>query len=98
THLDSVLTLRTIDSILGHLPNCTQGNLTLTNNLRNTLDSFFSSGAVHDGNFTPDQVRFALKRNSIQLTDLCNPYLISYNYFGPAAQSGGGGCKDQSYY
>ncbi|MGN6568088.1 MAG: hypothetical protein ACTHJ0_09055, partial [Flavipsychrobacter sp.] len=97
-HIDSVLTLRTVDSILGHLPNCTQGNLTLTNALRNTLDSLFGAGIVHDGNFTPAQVRYALVRNGIQLTDLCNPYLVSYDYFGPAGQSGGGGCKDPSYY
>src|SRR5579872_189636 len=81
---DSMLCYGQIDTILARLSNCIAGDTVIMSGIRNTLDSLCAAHAMVNGNYTPDQIRFAITRNGVALTDICNPYMVSYSYFPPA--------------
>ncbi len=95
---DSMLCYGQVDSILARLSNCVAGNPTNAANIRSTLDSLCAAHAISNGNYSPEQIRFAITRNGIPLSDICNPYLVSYLSFPPAASPPAQNCKTDAYY
>ena len=98
--MDSLLCTSQIDSILSRLSNCFEGSHTLLNNVRNKLEQLCANGEVPLGNYTPEQIRYAITSSGIYLSDLCNPFLINYDLFGPEPGTTGGGqtCMTENYY
>jgi len=84
---DSSIAYETIDTIIAKLSNCIAGNSTLATNIRDTLSGFYQAGAVSQGNFSQQQIRYALTSNGIAFSDLCNPYLIDCFQFGTQPHS-----------
>src|SRR5690606_33995033 len=64
---------------------------------KSILQNLVSSGAVHFGQFTPEQVRSSLVDAGITLGDLCNPYLPSYDYADNLTASPYG-CLNNKFY
>ena len=95
---DSLLGVIQADSIVAHLANCGNGDTTIRNGIRNTLDSLVMAHAVSQGNYTPDQVRFAILRNGATLNDFCNPYLIGYINMSLAPSVASQACLPDIFY
>ena len=94
---DSTLCHGVSDSLLGKLVNCFSGDSANMAGLRNTLDSMCAAHVVINGNFTPEQVRFAILRNGDSLSDICNPYVASYISFSPPMRPTGN-CYPDTFY
>jgi hypothetical protein len=94
---DSALCYGQQDTILAKLANCIAGSPLLYTAVKNTLDSFCSAHAIVNGNYTPEQIRFAITRNGIALSDLCNPYVVTYSYL-PTPGVPVHDCKPDQYY
>jgi RHS repeat-associated protein len=85
-----------IDSMIVNFANCTpSANLAA---LADTLHAIALRVPVLFGKFTPEQVRYALLANSIALTDLCNPYMISYSYMEARSMPNNTACRSTLYY
>lgn len=70
-----------VDYIIEKLVNCAD-SATLQI-LRNQLMEMIATGVVSQGKFTPQHIRNAIVGAGISLSDLCHPYLISYNDVNP---------------
>jgi RHS repeat-associated protein len=76
-----------IDNIIGQLVNCAD-SITLAG-VKTYLLNRCLSGQVAYGNYTPQQIRGALDSMGIALNDICNPYLINFDYLAPPDQQDG---------
>lgn len=87
-----------IDSIIARFSNCNASQAAL-NGVRSYLENLCNTGQASYGNFTPAQVRQGLVNNGITLSDLCNPYIINYDYLIPPTGGAQAGiCKSDLYY
>jgi len=93
---DSTLSYIAVDSIMGRLVNCI-ANPTQQTALKNALISLYLNGTVHNGVFLPEQVRSAIVSAGIPLSDLCHPYLVSYDYYDDGMGQKGG-CQSDTWY
>lgn len=97
--VDSVnlaVTTAKVDSVIATFANCTPlANLSA---VADTLMALAARTPVMYGRFTPDHIRYALLQNGISLTDLCNPYIISYDYNDSRQMPAGIACKAPAYY
>lgn len=85
-----------IDSIIATFANCTPGaNLPA---LADTLYAIITRQKVQYGDFTPAQIRYAMDVNGISITDLCNPYMVSYEYHEQMSAPPNTGCRHSSFY
>ncbi|HVW96812.1 MAG TPA: hypothetical protein VHA56_12655 [Mucilaginibacter sp.] len=94
----SLLCSGQVDSIVAELSNCIKGNTTLLNKIHDTLSNMCSGNRVPNGIFTPGLISYALSINGVSNSDLCNPYVISYDQVQQPAQQGTFLCKGPSYY
>ena len=93
---DSLLSHIGADSIVAHLVTCFP-DTTRQARMRDTLIALFNRGEVHNGQYTPNQVRYAITASGNSLGDLCQPYMYSYDYFHNPG-SGSGSCKSDAFY
>ncbi len=94
---DSLLCNSQVNYIVGKLINCAVLDTSVLSDVRHTLDSMCHAGIVINGTYTPEMVRFAIVRNGLALTDLCNPYIVSYMPALPDLTEGQN-CKSDSFY
>lgn len=92
-----VLNKARVDSMLLIFANCLPaGHLS---DVRDTLMAIAANAPVLYGNFTPDQIRYALVINGITLSDLCNQYIVNYDYMTSAgAGKASMSCRNDIYY
>ncbi|KAA5532228.1 hypothetical protein F0919_15630 [Taibaiella lutea] len=81
-----------LDSMMAQFTNCLPAaNL---DNVRDYLENLYNTGQVINWQFTPEQVTDALVSNGINMDDLCNPYIVSYDkLMAPPDDYGSGGIK-----
>jgi hypothetical protein len=94
---DSILQ-GTLDHIIDGFVNCTpSGNL---DSVRGYLHYLYNTGQVTNFTFTPQQILDALNAASINLDDLCNPYIISYDGLAiqPSEENSGLECGNTVYF
>jgi RHS repeat-associated protein len=96
---DSMLCHGAADSISAHLVNCGNGSPVIATRIKNILDSLCAAHVVANGNYTPEQVRYAIINGGASINDLCNPYLVGYS-ISAASSSGtpGQDCNSDSFY
>lgn len=93
---DSVLCSIAADSIVARLVNCF-GSGASTARLKDSLIALVKRKEVKNGMFFPDQVRRAIVTSGLSLSDLCHPYLVSYDYYDETF-GGRGNCNSPSFY
>ena len=95
---NSALCVGPVDLIIAQLVNCADSiNLV---GVKNSLLSLCNNNLVANGNYTPEQIRWAIINNGISMNDLCNPYLVNYdnNMTLPPQEPGLFGCSNDDFY
>ncbi|XZF15207.1 polymorphic toxin type 43 domain-containing protein [Chitinophagaceae bacterium MMS25-I14] len=95
-HADSMLSYVAVDSIMGRLANCVSNTYVQTR-LKDSLIALIIRGDVHNGVFLPAQVRWAITSAGIPLSDLCHPYLVSYDFYDDGLGQKGS-CESNTFY
>lgn len=85
-----------VDQIIAHLVNCADSVKLV--DIKNSLLSLCSNGLVANGNYTPEQIRWAIQANNVSLNDLCNPYLVNYDNNMSFPSAGLFHCNVDSFY
>jgi len=85
----SALCAGAVEGIINALVNCADSVSLLK--VRDTLLAICARGQVAYGQYSPDQVRYALTKNGIAIGDLCNVYLVNYDYTSPTMTMNQGG-------
>jgi len=84
---DSIQNSVAVDTILSRMANCFSSPAVKAR-LKDTLLAIIGRGEVHNGLFLPEQVRSGLTKAGIALTDLCHPYLATYDFYNENPASG----------
>ncbi|MBL7712365.1 MAG: RHS repeat protein, partial [Chitinophagaceae bacterium] len=85
-----------IDNIKAAFVNCTP--LNKLSALADTLKALILREKIYYGDFTPAHIRYAMNAVGITIGDLCNPYIINYEYHTPPSMPANTGCKSPGYY
>lgn len=95
-HADSLLNYIGVDSVMARMVNCIN-DPSQQIRLKDSLIALVLRGEVHNGLFLPEQIRWALTSSGIALTDICHPYLYSYDYYSDGLGQKGS-CESSDFY
>ncbi len=94
--IDSLLSYIAVDTVMGRLVNCISSP-SVASLLKASLIGMVVSGEVHNGIFRPEQLRKAILAAGLTQSDLCHPYLYSYDYFDDGLGARGS-CASGTFY
>ncbi len=95
---DMTLAYGEIDTLVAHLSNCIAGSSTISTKIKDTLIRIYKSGSAPSGNFTFQQILYALNSSGATVNDLCNPYVLDCNQFGTPPPVPVNDCLPSAFY